>query len=71
MPVLAEKAVEAAASVENSEVGIAGFCASLIGVFWIACAGASWAEPPGDAVGGQWVVVPLEDSLFWGSSHAD
>ncbi len=51
MPVLTEKAVEAAASVENGEVGVACFCASLVGVFWVACAGASRAEPPSDAVG--------------------
>jgi len=71
VPVLTEKAVKATASIENSEVGVAGFCTPLVGVFRIACAGASWAEPPRDAVGRQRVVVPLEDSFFWGSSHSD
>jgi hypothetical protein len=71
MPVLAIEAVETTSSVKNRKVCVARFWSALVGVFWIACASASGAEPPSDAVGWKRIVIPLEYAFLRCSAHAN
>jgi hypothetical protein len=46
VPVLAEKAICAAAAVKDGQVHVTDFGVWLMGEFWVASASASWADPP-------------------------
>jgi hypothetical protein len=57
-PVLTEKAVQAAAVVENSQVFVAIFWPFIVRVIRESTTGSSSADPVGNTIGGQGIIIP-------------
>jgi hypothetical protein len=64
VPILAEEAVEGAGLIKDGQVFIAIFGPITVGELGIACPCSPGANPIGDAIGGQGVIIPANIPLF-------
>jgi hypothetical protein len=58
VPVLAEEAIEGAGFVEDGEVCVSVFGPLAVRPLWVAGTAAAGTDPIGDAVCGEWIVIP-------------
>lgn len=65
MPVLTEKAVERTGVVEDCQILVTIFGTWTIGKIWVPSSCTARADPVGNAVGGEWVMVPAQITTIW------